>query len=335
MAQITILGPGGFGIALACMLDRNGHSIRLWTAFEDEFKNLTQLRENTKLLAGIKIADSVEITMDTSCASDCDILLIAVPSFAVRSVCQSFNGKVSESAVITCVSKGIEDKTYKRLSEVISEEFPKNDVVMLSGPSHAEEVAKGVPTAVVAASKKLEAAQYVQDVMMNSAFRIYTNDDVAGVELGGAVKNIIAIAAGVIDGLNMGDNTKAALMTRGLTEIARLGKSMGARESTFAGLSGIGDLIVTCTSAHSRNNRAGRYIGQGMSVSDALAKVGQTVEGYHAAKTAYELSVQKGVEMPIVHEIYEALYNGKAPADAVVELMGREKKHESEAVWFK
>lgn len=335
MSRIAILGAGGFGTALALMCDQQrGHDVTLWTHREEEAIRLNESREQPKLLPGIKIPTTIQITSDTAKISGQDIVLIATPSYAVRETCRKIKPYITPNVVLVCVSKGLEQGTYQDFSSVMEEEFPNNANVILSGPSHAEEIARGQATTVVAASKSEEAAQYIQDEMMNPALRIYVNDDVIGVELGGALKNIIAVSAGIADGLGIGDNAKAALMTRGITEIARLGEAMGGRQETFGGLSGIGDLIVTCTSLHSRNRRFGILIGQGRSVQEALDEVGMVVEGYSCTRLAYELSQQKNVEMPITQQAYEVLYRGKNPNVALRDLMARPKRHESESVWI-
>lgn len=335
MAKITVLGSGGFGIALSVMLSKYGHTVSLWSAFEEEAEELARTREHKKLLSGIVLPPSVLVTSDDSVVGSAELLLFAVPSSAVREVAARIKRNVVPAAVVASVAKGFEPSTQKRLSQVLKEELPHNEIVILSGPSHAEEVAVGVPTTLVAASESRAAAEYVQDEMMNEVFRIYVNDDVAGVELGGALKNVIALAAGICDGLKLGDNTKAALMTRGITEIARLGVALGAKAETFAGLSGIGDLIVTCTSMHSRNRRAGILIGEGMPAAEAVKAIGMTVEGYKATVNAYELARRTGVEMPITEQMYKVLFENYPVTGAVADLMGRPKKHETESVWVK
>lgn len=334
MADIWVLGAGGFGISLAVMCDKNGDTATLYSPFEAEISKLSAERGNEKLLPGIVIPPSVRLTCTLPEQLPADLVIVATPSFAVRSVCASVCGRLRPETVVACVAKGFEQESLKTLSEVISEELPNNPNVMVSGPSHAEEVARGVPTTVAAASRSRAAAEFVQDTLMNSALRVYVNDDVMGVELGGALKNVIALAAGIADGLALGDNPKAALMTRGITEIARLGMAMGAKTETFAGLAGIGDLIVTCTSVHSRNHRAGELIGKGRTALEAITEVGMTVEGYTAAKCAYELSKRTGVEMPIIEQVYRVLYEDKTPKDAIRDLMGRPKRHESEVIWL-
>lgn len=334
MAKLMILGAGGFGISLAVMCEKNGHSVELYSPFEQEITVLAREREHKKLLPGIRISETISMIWQLPPEIDAELVIVATPSFAVRSACASIQGRLREGTVVACVSKGFEQDTLKTLSQVMEEELPEHSCVMLSGPSHAEEVARGVPTTIVAASRSRAAAELVQDTLMNPTFRIYANDDVVGVELGGALKNVIALAAGITDGLGLGDNAKAALMTRGITEIARLGVALGAKTETFAGLAGIGDLIVTCTSMHSRNRRTGILIGQGKTAAQAIEEVGMTVEGYTATKCAHELAVRTGVEMPIIEQVYAVLYEAKTPAQGISDLMGRPKRHESEVIWL-
>lgn len=332
MAKFTVLGMGGFGLALAVMLDKNGHSVNVWSAFESEIEDIKRDGENKKKLPGVKIKDSITLTSDISTVSDSDVVIFGVPTGFVRSVAKQAAPFITENTVILNTSKGLEDKTFKRMSEVLREELPNSPIVILTGPSHAEEVGVGMPTTVVVASDNSKYSDYIQSVMSNTALRIYINDDVVGSELGGSLKNIIALCAGICDGMGFGDNTKAALMTRGITEIARLGVKMGGKRDTFAGLSGIGDLIVTCTSMHSRNRRAGILIGQGVSPDEAVKQIG-TVEGYTCTKVAYELSQSVGVVMPITEQCYNVLFNGLDPKTALKNLMGRPKGHETEQIW--
>ncbi len=334
MAHIAILGAGGFGCALAHMCTDCGHTVMLWSPFEKEVDQLRQEREHKKLLPGIILSKDIEITDDIQGARLADFVIVATPSFAVRSACVAVAKWVKEGVPVACVAKGFEPESFKLLADVMAEELPKNPVVILSGPSHAEEVGRGVPTTIVAASTNREAAEYAQELLMNDALRIYVNDDVVGVELGGALKNVIALAAGICDGLGLGDNTKAALMTRGITEIARLGIALGAKQETFAGLSGIGDLIVTCTSMHSRNRKAGLLIGSGLGAQEAITEVGMTVEGYTAAACGHRLAERHNIPLPITAEIYRVLYENKPPRDAVRDLMVRPRRHESEEVWL-
>ncbi len=334
MAHIVILGAGGFGCSLAYTCAKQGHAVWLWSPFTEEVERVSTTRQNARLLPGITLPASVEVTADIACAAFAEVLIVATPSFAVRSACKAAAPHLPRQAVAACVAKGFEPETLKPLSEVMEEELRQNACVIVSGPSHAEEIARGVPTTVVAASRQRSAAEQVQEQLATPTLRIYVNDDVMGVELGGALKNVIALAAGICDGLGLGDNAKAALMTRGITEIARLGVALGAKTETFAGLSGIGDLIVTCTSMHSRNRRAGILVGQGHTAEQAIAEVGMTVEGYTTTKSAYLLSQKVGVEMPILNAAYQVLYNGKKPEEAVCELMGRPSRHESEVIWL-
>ncbi|MBO4468590.1 MAG: NAD(P)-dependent glycerol-3-phosphate dehydrogenase [Clostridia bacterium] len=327
MSKITVLGAGGFGIALAVHSHACGHDVTIWTPFEDEAKLLIEERTNEKLLSGIFIPETIAVTTDMSVVEGSDITILAVPSKAVRTVAKSLS-VYKRPGVIVNVSKGIEKDTFLRMSEVIEQEIPTARIVVLSGPSHAEEVARRIPTSIVAASKSLLAATIVQTELSNEYFRIYTSDDMIGVELGGALKNAIAICAGICDGLKLGDNSKAALITRGLSEMAKLGVKMGAKEKTFAGLTGIGDLVVTCTSRHSRNNRFGYLVGSGTDVKTALETVG-TVEGYYATYVGYQLAQKYEVSMPIIEICYGVLYEGQ-PTDTVVKrLMLRPKGSEN------
>jgi len=331
MSRIAIMGSGGWGSAMGIMLSGRGMDVTLWSKFEKEIENLEKTRENP-LLKNVRFPDELKLTSDPACAADADMVITAVPSFAVRSTMQIIKPYISRQTVVN-IAKGLEEPTLKRLSEVIGEELQPERFAVLSGPSHAEEVSRGIPTTVVAASDDHEVAEYVQDMLMSPRFRVYTSSDMVGVELGGALKNVVAICAGICDGMQFGDNTKAALMTRGITEIARLGVAMGGRPETFAGLSGIGDLIVTCTSVHSRNHRAGELIGRGVPVQEALKQVNMVVEGYVTSKAAYELARRVGVDMPIITEAYRILYEGKDHTEAINDLMTRSKKMESEQSW--
>lgn len=327
MAKITVLGSGGWGIALAITAFDSGHSVTLWSPFKDEVELLKEKRCNEKLLAGIKIPDEIDITDDLSCVKGSLITVLAVPSGAIDEVSKKLS-TFNDCGIVVNVAKGFEKSTLSRLSQVIGRNLSGKSLVVLSGPSHAEEVARRIPTSLVAASQDLSAAQTVQSAFSNEFLRVYTSDDVIGVELGGALKNVIAICAGICDGLGLGDNTKAALITRGLAEMIRLGVCMGAAEITFAGLAGMGDLIVTCTSQHSRNNRFGRLVGSGVAVDKALAEVG-TVEGYYAAVIAYQLGCKYSVELPIIEKCYHVLYENM-PVDSVVkDLMLRPKRSEN------
>ena len=331
--KITVLGSGGWGTALALLLLENGHQVTLWSYQESESETLRQSRENP-VLPGVALPSGLALTSDMSCVKGCGAVVLATPSFAVGTTAAQAASLLEPGAVIVSVSKGIEAKTSRTLTQVIEDatggRFP---VAALSGPSHAEEVARRIPTTVVAAARDRKTAELVQDLFMNGRFRVYITDDVLGVELGAALKNVIALCAGVCDGLGFGDNTKAALITRGLSEIARLGEALGGRKETFAGLAGVGDLIVTCTSMHSRNRRCGILIGQGVPPKEAVKQIGMVVEGYYAAEAAKTLAEKAGVEMPITQAAWAVLYNGKDPRKVTRELMAREKKPETEEVW--
>lgn len=326
MAKVSVLGAGGWGLALALTLKANQNDVTVWSPFEKEVRELSEKRTNEKLLSGVILPEEIKITNNLDDIRGSEITVIATPSFAVRETAQRL-GKLSDFGVVVNVSKGLEKGSLKRLSQIIAEELPTASIVVLSGPSHAEEVARKIPTMLTAASEDMDSAAMVQRVFSNEFLRVYTNSDVIGVELGGALKNVIAVAAGLCDGMGLGDNSKAALITRGLVEMTRLGVAIGAQGSTFSGLTGLGDLIVTCTSKHSRNNRFGNLVGKGVSVEKALEEVG-TVEGYYAAKMAYELSLKHDVYAPIITTCYELLYNGISITDIVKELMTRPFKEE-------
>lgn len=331
--KVGILGGGSWGTALALLLAEKEYNVHIWVRSEAQSEEIREERTNTKYLPGITIPDNVTVSTTIEDAlTDSEIILLAVPTNSIRSVLENIQGMVSPMQIFVNVAKGIEIKSMKRISEIVAEYYPNNGFVVLSGPSHAEEVSRGIPTTVVSASKSKEAAELVQDVFSSPAFRVYTNPDVTGVELGGALKNIIALGAGISDGLGYGDNTKAALMTRGIYEMSKLGVALGAEADTFSGLSGIGDLIVTCTSMHSRNRRAGILIGKGLSMEQAVQDIGMVVEGIKTAEAAYSLSKNLGIEMPITREIYNVLFKGADVRKSVEQLMGREKKHEMELV---
>ena len=334
--NITVLGSGGWGTALAMVLFENGNAVTMWTHSAEECRRLRRERSNPKLLPGVTIPESIRITDKLTDAADSEMVIMAVPSFAVYSTALKLAEVIKPGAIVVNVAKGLDrDNGYCRFSQSIDKALGgKNPVVALTGPTHAEEVARFIPTTILAASKDQKAAEMVQDVFMSERFRVYVSGDIIGAELGGAFKNIIALAVGVLDGMGYGDNTKAALMTRGLTEIARLGISLGANSETFAGLSGVGDLIVTCTSMHSRNRRAGILIGQGKDVPTAMREVGAVVEGYYATESGYRLAQKTGVEMPIITATYAVLYQGADPTAAAKQLMTRSKKHETEDVWL-
>ena len=327
MIKVTVLGSGGWGMALALCAHKKGCKVTLWSPFSDEVALLREKRTNEKLLKGIFLPDDIDITDDMSVVEGDTLTIIATPSIAVRSVAQKLKN-YKDFGIVINVAKGLEKDSLKRLSEVISEEIPKVPLVILSGPSHAEEVARNVPTSLVAASKSLPASQAVQNILSSDSLRVYTSHDLVGVELGGALKNVIAIAAGICEGLNLGDNTRAALITRGLAEMCRLGVCMGATEATFSGLTGLGDLIVTCTSQHSRNNRFGFKIGSGDAVESALNEVG-TVEGYYASEMSQRLAEKYGIDMPIINECYNILYNNKDVRSALNDLMSRPGRSEN------
>ena len=326
--KIAVVGSGSWGTAMAVHLAKIGHNVDLWSWKKEESDALKSNLENKEFLPGVKIPKNVNFTHDLSCVKGKDFIVLVSPSQAIRNVVKSMSTYVDNDSIIVILSKGIENGTLKTMSEIVSEELPHSRIVVMSGPSHAEEVAIEIPTANVAASDDIEAAKCVQTEFMNEHFRIYTGNDVLGVELGGAVKNVIALCAGIVDGIGFGDNTKAALMTRGMREISRLGVKMGAKEETFNGLTGIGDLIVTCTSMHSRNRRAGILIGQGYTLDETIEKVRMVVEGVYSTKAVYELAQKYNVDMPIVNEAYNVLYNSKNPKQAVLDLMKREKKDE-------
>ena len=321
MAKITILGSGGWGMALAITANDSGHEVTLWSPFKQEVELLNEKRCNDRLLEGVVLPKNIMITDDLSCVEGSLLTIIATPSTAVRCVARQLNAQKNFGIVVN-VSKGFEKDTLKRLSVVLKEELPFSPIAVLSGPSHAEEVAKRIPTSLVVASYSMSAPAIIQDLLSNEFLRIYTSDDIIGVELCGAIKNVIAICAGACDGLGLGDNTKAALITRGLSEMARLGIAMGANERTFAGLAGVGDLVVTCPSKHSRNNRFGFKVGRGEDIDVALEQVG-TVEGYHAALMTHGLSQKYGLELPIIDTCYSVLYEGKTVSNVIRELMLR------------
>ncbi len=328
MANIAVLGAGGFGLSLAVMLEKMGHNVIVWSKFQSEIDDIKRDGENKAKLPNVKINENIALTTDLSCISGKDIVLLGLPVNFVRSTVAEMKQHLTDNTIIVNTGKGLEANTYKRMSEVIKDETGKNCVV-LSGPSHAEEVALSMPTTVVCACEEPALASYVQQEMSNSSFRIYLNNDVISCEIGGALKNVIALCAGICDGMGFGDNTKAALMTRGIAEISRLGLLLGGEMNTFAGLTGVGDLIVTCTSMHSRNRRAGILIGQGVSPEEAVKQVG-TVEGYFCTKAAYELAQKNNIVLPITEKCYDVLYNGKSPREALADLMGRPIKQEVE-----
>ncbi len=331
--KVAVVGSGAWGTALAIRLCKNGHEVTMWT-FETELIGQMRNQRSNPRLPGVVLPQTLQISGDYQCVSGCKLVVMASPSFPIRGVCRGVAPYLDEDAVLVSVTKGIEPGTLLRMSQVVAQETCR-PVVVLTGPSHAEEVAQDMPTGCLSACENKALAEFVQDAFMSEAFRVYTSPDAVGAELGAALKNVIALCAGVTDGLGCGDNTKAMLMTRGLTEMARLGISMGASKDTFAGLAGVGDLIVTCTSVHSRNRRAGILIGQGKTPEEAMKEVGAVVEGYYAAASAYELCQKQGVEMPIITAAYQCLYEGLSAADAVRGLLGRQKRSEQEdAGWL-
>lgn len=331
--KIAVLGSGGWGTALAMLLAENGHTVTLWSYLEEESRRLQQTRENP-LLPGVTLPESLSYTWDLSCVRGCGVVVMATPSFGVRSTAEGIRGMLTPETILVSVSKGIEKGSSLRMTEIIRQATGDLcPVVALSGPSHAEEVARRVPTAVVSACPDQAAAETVQDLFLNDRFRVYSSSDVVGVELGAALKNVMALCTGCCTGMGYGDNTKAMLMTRGLAETARLGVALGGRRETFAGLAGMGDLIVTCTSMHSRNRRAGILLGQGKSVGQALAETGGVVEGYYAAASMHQLAEKTGVEMPICRCVYEILYRQRPVQEVARELMGRARKGEIEDGW--
>ena len=330
MAEVGIVGAGSWGTALALVLNQNGHKVTVWSIVESEIDMLNKYHEHKDKLPGVILPDSIEFTTDLkkTCAYK-DLIVIAVPSMYTRSTANMMSDKITKGQIIVNVAKGIEESTLYTLTQVISEEIPQASVAVLSGPSHAEEVGRGLPTTCVVGAANKETAEFVQDLFMNDSFRIYTSPDVLGIELGGALKNVVALAAGIADGLGYGDNTKAALITRGIAEIARLGVKMGGKIETFAGLTGIGDLIVTCASMHSRNRRAGILIGQGYTMQEAMDEVKMVVEGVYSAKAAYALSQKYEVSMPIITEVNLILFENKSAKDTMLALMQRDKTIEN------
>lgn len=333
MAKIGVIGAGSWGTALAVLLANNGHEVTMWSKLPAE---IDMLKNNRQLasLEGVILPDSVEIEADLQKAmEDKDLLVLAVASAYIRSTAKLMKEFIKDGQIIVNVAKGVEEETLYTMSEVISDELPTADVAVLSGPSHAEEVGKGIPTTIVVGATTRETAELVQSYFMSKVFRVYISPDIKGIELGAALKNVIALAAGMADGLGYGDNTKAALITRGIAEISRLGTKMGCKAETFAGLSGIGDLIVTCASMHSRNRRAGILLGKGLPLDEVIKEVKMVVEGVYSAKAALALAKEYDVEMPIIEQVNAILFEGKAPADAVGDLMLRDKRRENAYKW--
>ena len=334
MAKISIIGGGSRGIALSVLLHNNGHQVTVWSAVESEIAMLQKEHEH-KMLPGVKLPEDMRLTMDDKEAVEGkDLLVMAVASSYTRATAHRLSALVENRQKIVNVAKGIEEHTLMTLSEIIEEEIPQADVAVMSGPSHAEEVGRGIPTTIVVGAKSKKTAEYIQNLFMNQVFRVYISPDILGMELGGALKNVVALAAGIADGLGYGDNTKAALITRGITEIARLGTAMGGKFETFCGLTGIGDLIVTCASMHSRNRRAGILIGQGHTMEEAMAEVKMVVEGVYSAKAAMELAAKYQVQLPIIEQVNAVLFEGKKADQAVKDLMLRDRKLEvSDLPW--
>ena len=332
MAEISVLGAGSWGTALALLLNSNGHKVTIWSILPNEIEQLKKDGENKRCLPGVAIPKEINLTADVNEAvRGKDVLVLAVASPYVRSTAHHIKDYIEDGQILVNVAKGIEEDTLFTLTQVIEDEIPNANVTVLSGPSHAEEVGRGLPTTCVVGAKDKKSAEFLQNVFMSEVFRVYTSPDITGIELGGALKNVIALAAGIADGIGYGDNTKAALITRGIYEIAKLGIAMGGKIETFTGLTGIGDLIVTCASMHSRNRKAGMLIGQGKSYEEAMKEVNMVVEGVYAAKAAKKLSVKYNVDLPIVEQVNEVLFEGKKAVEAVRELMLRDKKIESHA----
>ncbi|MDW0115569.1 NAD(P)H-dependent glycerol-3-phosphate dehydrogenase [Sporosarcina thermotolerans] len=339
MENVSVLGAGSWGTAIAFVLAENGHDCLLWTRRSEQANEINEMHTNSVYLPGISLPGNLKATTDLKGSiQHAEILVIAVPTKAIREISKQIDKLTDTPKLIIHVSKGIEPDTLKRISEMIEEEINPNklrSIVALSGPSHAEEVVLRQPTTVTAASNDQKAAEQVQDLFMNQYFRVYTNDDLIGVELGAALKNIIALAAGIIDGIGYGDNAKAALITRGLAEITRLGMKIGANPLTFSGLTGLGDLIVTCTSVHSRNWKAGSLLGQGKSIEEVVSGMGMVIEGIRTTKAAHQLSIQYDVSMPLTEALYSVLFEGVPPKEAVDQLMNRMKKQEIEDIFYK
>ena len=331
--KAVVVGSGAWGTALAIRLCQNGHDVTMWTFEKELIPQMNETHRNPRL-PGAVLPENLVISGDYACIEGCKLIVMASPSFPRRSVCQAAAPHTDADAVVVSVTKGLEAGTHLRMSQVVAQETGK-EVVVLTGPSHAEEVSINVPTGLLAASTNHALAEFVQDTFMADTLRVYTSPDPVGAELAAALKNVIALCAGITDGLGFGDNTKAMLMTRGLTETARLGVALGAKKETFTGLAGVGDLIVTCTSMHSRNRRAGILIGQGKNAQEAMKEVGAVVEGYYAAKSAYELGKQQGIDMPITEAAYKVLYEGADVKETVKGLLTRQRKAESEdAGWL-
>ena len=329
MSKVSVIGAGSWGTALSLLLHKNGHEVTVWSIVAEEIEMLKKEHEHKDKLPGVKLPEDMIFTTDLKEAvTGKDVLFLAVPSPYTRSTAHLLKDVMADGQIIVDVAKGIEEKTLMTLSQIIKEEVPQANVAVLSGPSHAEEVGRGIPTTCVIGAKDQETAEFLQNLFMNEVFRVYTSSDMLGIELGGALKNVVALAAGMADGLGYGDNTKAALITRGIGEISRLGIAMGGKAETFYGLTGIGDLIVTCASMHSRNRRAGILMGQGKTMQEAMDEVKMVVEGVFSAKAAVALSKKYHVEMPIIEQVNLILFDNKAASEAVRDLMIRDKKIE-------
>ena len=330
MASIGVIGAGSWGTALAVLLHNNGHQVTIWSCIQEEVQLLNEKRMHTSKLPGVVLAEEIVITGDleqTLCEKD--VLVMAVPSAFVRSTCKQVAPFIQPGQIIVDVAKGVEETSLCTMTEVIRQEIPAANAAILSGPSHAEEVGRGLPTTCVVGAEAEDTAKYLQNIFMSPVFRVYISPDMLGMELGGSLKNVIALAAGMADGLGYGDNTKAALITRGIAEITRLGVKMGGRPETFGGLTGIGDLIVTCASMHSRNRRAGILIGQGYTADQAMKEVNMVVEGVYSAKAAMGLAQKYDVELPIIEQVNQILFENKNPREAVNNLMLRDQKIEN------
>ena len=333
MAEVSVIGAGSWGIALALLLAKNGNKVTVWSIVKEEIDMLNEKREHVDKLPGVPLPSDMIFTTDLEAAvKGKKVLVLAVPSVFTRGTANKMKDFVEEGQIIVNVAKGIEESTLMTLSDIIEEEIPQADVAVLSGPSHAEEVGRGVPTTIVVGAKTEETALYLQNMFMNDVFRVYTSSDILGMELGGSLKNVVALAAGIADGLGYGDNTKAALITRGIAEISRLGVAMGGKAESFYGLTGIGDLIVTCASVHSRNRKAGVLIGQGKTMDEAMKEVKMVVEGVYSAKAAMLLSQKYNVSMPIIEQVNLVLFENKPADEAVKDLMFRDKRVENSVV---
>ena len=333
MTDVSVIGAGSWGIALALLLAKNGNNVTVWSIVKEEIDMLNEKREHVDKLPGVPLPSDMIFTTDLEKAvKGKKVLVLAVPSVFTRGTANKMKEYVEEGQIIVNVAKGIEESTLMTLSDIIEEEIPQANVAVLSGPSHAEEVGRGVPTTIVVGAKTEETAEYLQNLFMNDVFRVYTSSDILGMELGGSLKNVVALAAGIADGLGYGDNTKAALITRGIAEIARLGVAMGGQSETFYGLTGMGDLIVTCASVHSRNRKAGVLIGQGKTMDEAMKEVKMVVEGVYSAKAAMLLSEKYNVSMPIIEQVNLILFENKPADEAVKDLMFRDKTVENSVV---